>query len=180
MNAAATTEGPPAPARRMRVSILELMGLVGAAAVCCRWPGLGVPVGLAALDVLARRRDLFARPTRAAIEQLVLALYLPTALGLLWAPFWWWDTYLGYVSLLPTFIPSAGVLGLITGVNVTQGSPAGTAGMVLLSLIPPVAIAGLVPVVRRGLAWRVACLVLAAGLSTFSLFVFIVLMSMPT
>ena len=169
----------PALARRARVSILELMGLVSAAAICFRWPGLSIPVVCVYAYVLAWRRDFPARPTRAAIGQVALALYLPTALGLFSAPLWWWETYASYVSLLPSFFPAAFILGAVSGINVRYGSSAGTIGMVLLSLIPPILIVGLGLVARRG-AWRIAGLVFAAGMSVFSLLVFIVLMSIPT
>jgi hypothetical protein len=42
-------DGRLAPTRRLRVSILDAKGLVAALAVCFRWPGLSVPVGLAFL-----------------------------------------------------------------------------------------------------------------------------------
>jgi hypothetical protein len=130
--------------------------------------------------VLAWRRDFPARRTRAAIGQVALALYIPTALGLSGAPRWWWDTYASYVSLLPSFFPAAFILSGISGINVCYGSPAGTIGMVLLSLIPPILIVGLGFVARRGRVWRIAVLVFAAGMSLFSLLVFFLLMSIPT
>jgi hypothetical protein len=170
----------PGEARRTRISILELMGLVSAAAICFRWPGLSIPVVCVYAYVLAWRRDFPARPTRAAIGQVALALYLPTTLGLFWAPLWWWETYASYVSLLPSLFPAAFILSAVTGINVRYGSPAGTIGMVLLSLFPPILIVGVGLVARRGRFWRIAGLVFAAGMSVFSLLVFIVLMSIPT
>jgi hypothetical protein len=184
MNARSDVDIPavwsPAAARWGRVSILELMGLVGAAAICFRWPGLSIPVVCVYAYVLAWRRDFPAHPTRAAIGQVALALYLPTGLGLFWAPLWWWETYASYVSLLPSFFPAALILVAVSGINVCYGSPAGTIGMVLLSLIPPILIVVLGLVALRGRVWRIAGLVVAAGLSVFSLWVFIVLMSIPT
>jgi hypothetical protein len=169
-----------AQARRARVTILEMMGLVAAAAICFRWPGLSIPVVCVCAYVLAWRRDFSARPTRAAIGQVALALYIPTALGLFWAPWWWWETYARYVSLLPIFFPAALILNAASGISVWYGSPAGTIGMVLLSLIPPILIVALGFVARRGRVWRIAALVFAAGMSLFSLLVFIFFMSMPT
>jgi hypothetical protein len=169
-----------APVRWARVSILDVMGPVGAAAICFRWPGLSVPVVCVYAYVLAWRTDFPARPTRAAIGQVALALYLPTALGLFWAPLWWWETYASYVSLLPSFFPAAIILSAVSGIYVRYGSPAATIGMVLLSLIPPILIVGLGLIARRGRVWRVAGLVFAVGMSLFSLLVFVVLMSIPT
>jgi hypothetical protein len=157
-----------------------MMGLVASAAICFRWPGLSIPVVCVCSYVLAWRRDFPARPTRAAIGQVALALYIPTALGLFWAPRWWWETYASYVSLLPSFFPAAFILSGVSGINVCYGSPAGTIGMVLLSLIPAILIVGLGFVARRGRVRRIAILVSAAGISLFSLLVFIVLMSIPT
>jgi hypothetical protein len=113
-----------------------MMGLVAAAAICCRWPGLSIPCVCACAYVLASRRDFRARPTRAAIGQVALALYIPTALGHFRAPRRWWETYACYVSLLPSFFPAAFILSGVSVINVRYGSPAGTIGMVLLSLIP--------------------------------------------
>jgi hypothetical protein len=90
------------------------MGLVGAAAILFRWPGLSIPVVGVSAYVLAWRRDFPARPTRAAIGQVALALYLPTAMGLFWAPLWWWETYVSYVSLLPSFFPAAFILSAVS------------------------------------------------------------------
>jgi hypothetical protein len=156
------------------------MGLVAAAAICFRWPGLSIPVVWVCAYVLAWRRDSPTRPTRAAIGQVALALYIPTALGLFWAPWWWWETYASYVSLLPSFFPAAFILSAVSGINVRYGSPEGTIGMVLISLIPPILIVGLGFIARRGRVWRISVLVFAAGMSVFSLLVFIVLMSIPT
>ncbi len=169
-----------AQARRARVTILGMVGLVAAAAICFRWPGLSIPVVCVCAYVLAWRGDVRARPTRAAIGQVALALYVLTALGLFWAPRWWWETYVRYVSLLPSFFPAAFILSGVSGINVRYGSPAGTIGMVLLSLIPPILIVALGFLARRGRVCRIAVLVFAAGMSVFSLLVFIVLMSMPT
>src|SRR5262249_20642074 len=149
----------PALARRARVKILELMGLVAAAAICFRWPGLSIPVVCVCVYVLALRRDFPARPTRAAIAQVALALYIPTALGLFWPPLWWWEIYASYVSLLPSFFPAAFILSGVSGINILYGSPAGTIGMVLLSLISPILVVGLGFIARRGRVWRFAILV---------------------
>ena len=170
-------KGQPAPSRRPRTSIREVMGLVAAVAICLRWPGLSVPVGLAFLYVIARRREILRRPTRVAFGQVALALYLPTALGIFCTPVWWWDTYTNYFSLMPSFFPATLILGLDWVVSVTRFSPAGTAAMVVLSLSPLGMIGGLVPIARRELAWRIGCLILAAAISTVSLLVFILMFS---
>jgi hypothetical protein len=156
------------------------MGLVAAVAVCFRWPGLSVPVGLASLYAFAVRRDAFARPTRQAFGQLALALYLPPALGILTTPTWWWDTYTGYVSMMPTYLPPALLLDLTRSGWSSPFSPQRPIGMVLFSLFPLLAIAGLLPVARRGKAWRIACILAAAGMSALSTLLMLLLFSIPT
>jgi hypothetical protein len=99
-----------------------MTGLVAAAAICFRWPGLSIPVICVCAYAVAWRRDFPARPTRAAIGQVALALYIPTALGLFWVPRWWWETYASYVSLLPSFYPAASILSGVSGINVRYGS----------------------------------------------------------
>ena len=69
--------------RRLRVTVLEVMLLVTALAVSFRWPGLSIPVGLLFLYALAQRRDILGRPTRVALVQDALALYIPPTVGLL-------------------------------------------------------------------------------------------------
>jgi hypothetical protein len=169
-----------APVRRLRALILELMWLVVAVTVAVRWPGLAVPVSLLFLYTLAHRRDIPRWPTRVALGQIALALYLPPVAGIFWTPLWWWDTYTTYFSLMPSFVPAALIMGLDWVVKVTRFSPAGTVAMVVLSLSPLVGIGGLGLVARRGLAWRIACLILAAGMSAFSTFAFLVIFSIPT
>ena len=98
-----------APARRLRVSILEMMLLVAVLAVSFRWPGLTVPVGLLFLYTLARRREILRRQTRMALGQVALALFLPPVLGFLALHFWGsfgspdWRQYWAFVGtrLLP-------------------------------------------------------------------------------
>jgi hypothetical protein len=169
-----------APVRRLRASIIELMSLVAAAAVSFRWPGLTVPVCLLFLFALAQRRDSLGWPTRVALAQVALALYLPPAVGLFWVDLRVWDVYLERFSLMPTFVPAALIMGLDWVVQVVRFSPAGTARMVVLSLSPLVMIAGLGVVARRGIAWRIPCLIVALGMSAVSTFVLFVVMSIPT
>jgi hypothetical protein len=169
-----------APVRRLRASILEVMLLVAAVAVSFRWPGLSVPAGLLFLYAFARRRDILRRSTRVALGQIALALYLPPALGRFRVDFRVWDVYLERFSLMPTFVPAALIMGLDWVVQEVRFSPAGTARMVVLSLSPLVMIAGLGVVARRGIAWRIACLIVALGMSAVSTFVLFVVMSIPT
>jgi hypothetical protein len=177
---AESTEERLAPVRRPRVSIFEVMWLVAAVAVSFRWPGLTVPVSLLFLYALARRRDILRRPTRLALGQIALAVYLPPAAGLFWAPLWWWNQDLEFFSLMPAFVPAALIMGLDWVVQVTRFSPSGTVEMVVLSLSPLVVIGGLGLVARHGIAWRIACLVVALGMFTLSTFVFFVMFSIPT
>ena len=118
-------------ARRLRVSILEMMLLVAALAVSFRWPGLTVPVGLLFLYTLVRRRDILRRQTRVALGQIALALYFPPVLAFLALHFWgsfgspdwrqYWafvgrDYFLGFfigrLSLMPAVLP--GFLIMVT------------------------------------------------------------------
>jgi hypothetical protein len=76
-------EARRAPSGHLRGSILEMMALVAAVAISFRWPGLAVPAVLLFLYAGARRRNILARPTRAALGQVALALYIPPALATL-------------------------------------------------------------------------------------------------
>jgi hypothetical protein len=173
-------EGRPAPARRPRASILEVMGLVAALAVCLRWPGFSVPMGLLFLYARARRREVLRRPTRVALGQVAVAAYLPPAVGIFWTPLWRWDTYTTCLPLMPSFVPAALIMVLGWVVDGTRFSQAGPIAMVVLSLSPLVVIGGLGLVARRGIDWRIPYVILAAGMSAFSTFVFLVMFSIPT
>jgi len=168
-----------APVRRLSASIREIMSLVAAVAVSFRWPGLTVPVSLLFLYALARRRDVLGRPTRVALTQVALALYFPPAAGLLLVPFQGWDQYLEVFPFMPTFIPGALILGLETACAAAFfDSPQHPVATVVLSTVNPLAvIGGLGMVARRGRAWRIACLTLAAAMSAASTFLIWVLLT---
>jgi hypothetical protein len=159
-----------APARRLRVSILEMMMLVAALAVSFRWPGLTVPVALLFLYTLARRRDILRRQTRIALGQIALALYLPVAVAILRFPFEVWGEYVASFSLMPTFILG----GLTQLLWVRHSGPqlprAVMAAMqVVVQSLSLLAVFGTLGVVaKRGIVWRIPCLILASGMSALS------------
>jgi len=152
-----------APVRRLRVSILEVMLLMAALAVSFRWPGLSVPVGLLFLYALAQRRDRLGPQTRDALGQVALAMYLPPALGLFWFPFAAWDQYLASFSFMPI---------LALACIAVPRSLEDTAAMVVLSLSTLAVIAGTAVIARQGNAWRIACLIVASGMSALSTLIF--------
>src|SRR5262245_41938347 len=67
----------------VRGSILEMMTLVAAVAISFRRLGMAVPAVLLFLYALVRRRNILARPTRVALGQVAVALYIPPALATL-------------------------------------------------------------------------------------------------
>lgn len=152
---------PLASVSGLRASFLEMMLLVAALAVSFRWPGLTVPVGLLCLYALAQRRDMLGPQTRVAVGQVALAMYLPPALGLLCFPFDAWDQYLASFSLMPI---------LALACIAVPRSLEDTAAMVVLSLSTLAAIAGTAVIARKGNAWRIACLIVASGMSALSTF----------
>jgi hypothetical protein len=176
------------PVRRLRVSILEMMLLVAALAVSFRWPGLTVPVGLLFLYTLARRRDILRRQTRVALGQIAVALYLPPVLAFLALHFWgsfgspdwrqYWafvgrDYFLGFfigrLSLMPAVLP--GFLIMVTfrwAGTAVWSLGADKAELFVLSMITLAMIGGLGVLAKRGIAWRIPCLIVALGLSTLS------------
>jgi hypothetical protein len=168
-----TTSRPP------RVSILELMGLVAAAAVSFRWPGLSVPVGLLFLYALAQRRDILGRQTRVALAQVALALYLPPAVGLLVFHYVAerWDLNLEHFSFMPNFIPGA-LISLTLPWFDRSHAPFFAVEIVVLSTMTSLAmIGGLGVLARRGRAWRIACLTLAGVMSAASTYFVLLLLT---
>jgi hypothetical protein len=188
---AGSIEERPAPARRLQISILEIMLLVAALAVSFRWPGLTVPLGLVFLYALAQRRDILRRQTRVAFGQVALALYLPPVLAFLalhlwgksgpadWRAYWSFvgfehfaGMFIGRLSLIPALLP-----GLLIAVGLHRaGAPfrafeGDIPEMVVLSLISLAVLVGLAMIAKRGSAWRVACLLVAAGMSALSTWV---------
>jgi hypothetical protein len=164
-------------------TILDLMGLVAAVAVSLRWPGLSVPAFLLLFSVLAARRDILRRPTWVALGLIALALYVPPVLAvyLLYTGNAGWDDYLlQFFSLTPTFVPAAMIVGFQRVVQVVRFSSAGIAGIVVLSLCPLILVAGSGAVARRGIAGRIAVLIVTLAMSAFSTFVFLVTMYTPT
>lgn len=167
MNSSRSTEEPRVSARRLRASILEMMGLVAALGVCFRWPGLSVPVGLLSLHAPARRRGVLAPATLAALRQITLALYIPPAAALPLVRFADWDGYLEMVSPLPAFLPGA-LIGGFGRVFDAFIMPEGTAIRIILSLASVAIAGGLVGIARVVPRGRVACVVAAFGLSVAS------------
>jgi hypothetical protein len=185
----------PEPVRHLRASILELMWLVAAVAVAIRWPGLTVPVSLLFLYTLAHRREILRRQTHVALGQMALAVYLPPVLGFLGLDLWgrfgppderqyWafvgWDHFLslfvGRLSLVPAFIPAFLIMSLlgIPWADNLADPPNLTVALAILSLSPLAVIGGLGMIAKRGMAWRIPCLIVASGmsaLSTFALYV---------
>jgi hypothetical protein len=139
---------------------------------------LTVPVCLLFLFALAQRRDSLGWPTRVALAQVALALYLPPAVGLLLVPRVWWDRCLvENFQFMPIFIPGALILRLFTARDTMFwplfmfDSPLQTVATVVLStMIPLAVIVGLGVVARRGRAWRIACLIITAAMSAASTF----------
>ena len=158
----------PSSGRRSRASIVDAMGLVAALVVAFRWPGLCVPVGLFVLSALAYRRGFLAPPTRSALRQVALALYLPTAAGLVLFPLAAWDEYQEIVSPAPAFVPGA-LIGGFEWARWILVLPEGTAPRIILSLASLAIAAALVSIARRGLGWRIAGVVVAFGLSIASM-----------
>jgi hypothetical protein len=153
----------PALDRRPRVSILELMLLVAAAAVSFRWPGLSVPVGLLFLYALTQRRDILGQPTRVSLAQVALVLYLPPAAGLFLVPREEWGYYLENFSVMPTFIPWGLILASMYW-WFRFHSPLFQVAIVALWTITPVALILGLGVARRDLNWRIVCLSLTAAM----------------
>jgi hypothetical protein len=71
-------------------------------------------------------------------------------------------------------------MGLGWFISVTRFSSAGTGPMIVLSLAPLAAIVSLAMVGRRGLAWGIPCLIIAAVTSALSSLLFILMFSIPT
>jgi hypothetical protein len=93
-------------------------------------------------------------------------MYLPPALGLFWFPFDAWDQYLASFSLMPI---------LALACIAVPRSLEDTAAMVALSLSTLAVIAGTAVIARQGNAWRIACLIVASGMSALSTFFFWIL-----
>jgi hypothetical protein len=165
-----STKERRAPVRRPRNWILEMMLLVAALAVSFRWPGLSVPVGLLFLYALAQRRDILGQPTRVALAQIALALYLPPAVGIFLVSRQERGFYLEHFSLMPNFIPGALIARMLPWFD-WFNSPPLTVEIVVLSAMTSLAmIRGLGVLARRGIAWRMACLTLAMAMSAASTF----------
>jgi hypothetical protein len=145
-----------APIRRLRVSILEVMLLVAALAVSFRWPGLSVPVGLLFLYAIAQRRDILGRPTRVALVQVALALYLPPAVGILLFHYVeeGWDLNLERFSLMPNFIPGALISLMLPWFDRSHAPFFAVEIVVLSTMISLGMIGGLGVLARRGRADR--------------------------
>ena len=168
-----------APVRRLRVSIREVMSLVAAAAVSFRWPGLIVPVSLLFLYALAQRRDILGRPTRVALAQVALALYLPPAVGLLLFHYVeeGWELNLEHFSFMPNFIPGA-LISLMLPWFDRLHAPLFAVEIVVVSTMTSLAmIGGLGVLARRGRAWRIACLTIAAAMSAASTYFVLLLLT---
>jgi len=151
--------------RRLRASILEVMLLVAAVAVSFRWTGLCVPVGLLLLYAFAQRRDILRRQTRIALGQVALAIYLPPAVGLFCVPFEGWAEYLEILPFMPNFIPGTLIARTLPWFDWFR-APLFPVEIDVLSTMTSLAmIGGLGVVARRGSAWRIACLILAAAMS---------------
>jgi hypothetical protein len=143
---------------RIRISILEVMLLVAVVAVSFRWPGLSVPVSLLFLYTLARRREILQRPTRVALGQVALALYLPTAVGLFLVPREEWDYYLENFSLMPTYIAAGLLVDSLPWWFRFHSRLLPIAIVVLSTTLLFAVIVWLGKVARHGWAWRIACL----------------------
>jgi hypothetical protein len=107
-------------------------------------------------------------------------LYIPVDVGMVWTPLWWWETYTEYFSLMPAFVPAALIMGLKWLLDETRFSPRATVATVVLSLSPLILIGVLGLVARRGLAWKISCLIFATVLSALSTLVLLVMFSIPT
>jgi hypothetical protein len=156
------------------------------------------PVSLLFLDVFARRHNILLKPTRSALGQVALAVYLPPILTFLvmhlWACFesadlrlywafvgrdYFMDLFLGRVSLIPTFVPAFILMFPFGGRDWALNPDNSTeftalVQTVVLSRCPVVMIGVLGMVAKRGTAWRIACVTVAtliSGLSTYALFV---------
>ncbi len=168
-----------APDRWPRVSILEVMLLVAALAVSFRWPELSVPVGLLFLYALAQRRDTLGRPTRVALAQVALALYLPPAVGLLLFHYVEerWDLNLEHFSCMPNFIPGVLIALMLPWFDRFHAPFFAVEILVLSTMTSLAMIGGLGVLARRGRAWRIACLTLAASMSAASTYLVLLLLT---
>ena len=183
-----------APVRRCQISIVEIMLLVAVFAVLFRRPGLTVPVASAFLFALAQRRDILRRETRVALGQIAMALFLPPILGFLGLHLWGSfgparrEAILGLrrAGVLPEVVrrpplahsgarsrppdrgrPAVG-RGAMWSLDIERIAMI-TSPIITLAMI---GVLGLLATARR--AWRIACLFIAAGissLSTYGLFV---------
>jgi hypothetical protein len=163
-----------APFGRLRGSILEMMALVAAAAISFRWPGLAVPAFLLFLYSLVRRRNILAHPTRVALGQVALALYIPPALATLGSFLLLredLDGYLTHFSFMANFIPGAILANLLPWFDRMHALLFTVEAMVLSTLIDVAMIAGLGVLAARGRAWQIACLGLVASISAASTYI---------
>jgi hypothetical protein len=181
--------GRPGLFRRFRVSISELMLLVAAVALGMRWPGLSVPVGLLFLYDLARRRAVLSRRTLVALGQVTLAVYLPPVLAFLGLHLWgsfgpayerqYWsfvgrdyflNLFVGDLSIVPAYVPASLIMrrGGIHWVDNLSVPLELCVATVVLAMSPLAMIVGLGMIAKRGLAWLIPCLVIAAGMSALS------------
>ncbi len=175
--------------RRFRFSIFELMLLVAAVAVGLRWPGLSVPVGVLFLYFLAGRRDALSRRRLVALGQVALAVYLPPVLAFLGLHLWgsfgpagerqYWsfvgrdyflNLFVGNLSFVPAYVPASLLmrLGGIHWVDNLSVPLELCVATVVLAMSPLAVIVGLGVIAKRGLAWLIPCLVIAAGMSALS------------
>jgi hypothetical protein len=168
------TEARRAPSSYLRASILEMIVLVAALAISFRWPGLAVPAVFLFLYALDRRRNIVARPTRAALGQVALVLYIPPTLATL-ASFLMFredlDDYLTHFSFMANFIPGTILAHLLPWFDRMHAPHYAGEAMVLSTLIDLAMIAGLGVLAARGQARRIACLVVAASVSAASTYI---------
>jgi hypothetical protein len=164
----ASTAGHLVPARRLRISIFEVMVLVAALAVCFRWSGLSLPVGLLLLYTFVRRRDILRRSTRLALGQIALALYVPPAVGFFLVSPQEWERYMTYFSLMPTFIPGTLIARVLPWFDWFH-APLFPSEVVILSTLTVVAtIGGLGMVARRGRISLITCATFVVVMSAAS------------
>jgi len=74
--------------------------------------------------------------------------------------------------MLPVFLPAGLIMGNDWALRVRIDSPGYTVAVVVLSMSPLAVIGGLGVVAQRGIAWRIACLIVASGMSALSTYVF--------
>ena len=113
--------------------------------------------GGSSLPLLSRPSARHPSPAHAlALGQIALALYLPPAVGIVFRPFQAWDQYLEVFPFMPTFIPTALIMGLDWAARVAFFEPppelAGVTvvvARVVLSTMNPLAVIGGLGVVAQ-------------------------------